>query len=64
MPDFDGPAILRSLTEHDVAFILIGGFAAVVHGSPLLTRAGDVVPPSGSENEFTHTSFSIGTISR
>lgn len=50
MPDFDGPAILRSLTEHDVAFILIGGFAAVVHGSPLLTRDVDVVPDPDHDN--------------
>jgi hypothetical protein len=50
VPEFDGPAILRVLAEHGVDFILIGGFAAVVHGSPLLTRDVDVVPEPSRDN--------------
>jgi Nucleotidyl transferase AbiEii toxin, Type IV TA system len=35
-------AIARVLVEHEVRFILIGGYAAIVHGSPVLTRDIDV----------------------
>lgn len=50
MPEFDGAAILRALCDHEVAFILIGGFAAVAHGSPLPTRDVDVVPDPAPDN--------------
>lgn len=39
----DFPKLLRLLTEHDVAFLLVGGVAAVVHGSSRLTQDLDVV---------------------
>jgi hypothetical protein len=39
---FDPVAILRTLQEHDVAFLVIGGVAANVHGSPSLTRDLDI----------------------
>jgi hypothetical protein len=42
--DFDGPAVLAVLGRHQVECILIGGFAAVAYGSPLLTHDVDVVP--------------------
>jgi hypothetical protein len=35
-------AIARVLVDHDVRFILIGGYAAIAHGSPILTRDIDV----------------------
>ncbi len=34
--------LLDRLLEHQVEFILIGGFAAVVHGSPSLTQDVDI----------------------
>jgi predicted nucleotidyltransferase len=47
---FDGRSILRVLTDHGVAFILVGGFAATLHGSPLLTRDVDIVPERTTDN--------------
>jgi hypothetical protein len=39
---FDPLAALRSLVEHDVRFVLIGGLAAAVRGSPVVTGDVDV----------------------
>jgi hypothetical protein len=47
---FDGRGILDVLARHEVDFILVGGFAARVHGSPLLTNDVDIVPSADSEN--------------
>lgn len=47
---FDGRAILQVLHRHGVAFVLVGGFAAAVHGSPLPTRDVDVVPRQTPDN--------------
>jgi len=49
-PEFDGPAIVEVLTRHGVGFVVIGGFAASMHGSPLLTNDIDVVPAGDREN--------------
>lgn len=49
-PDFDGPAILATLSRHGVNFIVIGGFAAAAQGSPLLTNDVDVVPADERDN--------------
>lgn len=43
-PSFDPLRILGVLEEHQVDYVLIGGFAAVVHGSPLRTGDADVCP--------------------
>lgn len=40
--DFDPIAALRALTDGGVEFVLIGGVAARVHGSPSLTRDVDI----------------------
>jgi hypothetical protein len=48
MTDFK--ALLRTLTEGGVEFILIGGVAATVHGSSRLTRDVDVVYRRTREN--------------
>ena len=48
MTDFK--ALLRTLTEAGVEFILIGGAAATVHGSSRLTRDVDVVYSRTREN--------------
>jgi hypothetical protein len=39
-PPFDPLAALRTLSAHGVRFVLIGGFAAALRGSPMIT--GDV----------------------
>jgi hypothetical protein len=42
--------LLRLLVEHDVRFVVIGGFAAQAHGSPSLTGDLDIVPSWDGEN--------------
>jgi hypothetical protein len=41
-PSFDPLAGLRALAEHDVRFVLIGGYAAALRGSPMMTGDVDV----------------------
>jgi hypothetical protein len=41
---FDPRAMLRTLAAHEVRFVVIGGFAAVLHGSALFTADADVTP--------------------
>ncbi|HEY3456390.1 MAG TPA: hypothetical protein VGK64_17565 [Bryobacteraceae bacterium] len=41
MTDFE--ALLAALAEHEVAFILVGGVAAIAHGSARLTQDLDIV---------------------
>jgi predicted nucleotidyltransferase len=43
-PEFSPESILAVLNRHDVRFVLVGGFAAVIHGSPYVTTDIDVVP--------------------
>jgi hypothetical protein len=47
---FDPFRLLRALLEHEVAFIVIGGFAARVWGSPTVTNDLDVCYASGHAN--------------
>lgn len=49
-PELAPEAILRVLAEHGVHYVLIGGFAAVIHGSPYVTVDVDVVPEITQEN--------------
>lgn len=42
--------ILRTLSRHDVDFILVGGVAAILQGSPLTTDDVDIVYSSSEEN--------------
>lgn len=42
--------LLRLLLEHDVRFVVIGGFAAQAHGSPSLTGDLDIVPSWDGDN--------------
>lgn len=49
-PEFRPEEILRVLNEHGVRFVLIGGFAAVIHGSPYVTTDLDVVPEESRTN--------------
>jgi len=47
---FNGPAILDCLTRHEVAYVLIGGFAAAAHGSPIPTMDIDITPQRTRDN--------------
>jgi predicted nucleotidyltransferase len=49
-PELAPEAILGVLREHGVRFVLVGGFAAVIHGSPYVTVDVDVVPERTEEN--------------
>lgn len=42
--------MLRVLEEHGVAYVLIGGLAATLHGSPYVTTDVDVTPSRDPEN--------------
>lgn len=47
---FDPVSICRILSERGVKFVVLGGFAAVVHGSPVPTEDIDVIPSREIEN--------------
>lgn len=49
-PEFQPERMLQVLEAHGVRFVLIGGFAAVIHGSPYVTTDIDVVPERSPEN--------------
>jgi hypothetical protein len=42
--------MLAVLRDHEVRFVLIGGFAAVTHGSPLPTEDVDITPEQSEDN--------------
>jgi hypothetical protein len=46
----DADAILRTLLEHEVDFLVIGGLAVAAHGFPRATKDVDIVPAPESEN--------------
>jgi hypothetical protein len=46
----DVEALLSTLERHRVDYVLIGGVAARLHGSPLLTEDIDVTPATDREN--------------
>ena len=47
---FDPEAILRTLLENEVQYVLIGGLAATLYGSPFVTTDADIVPARDTEN--------------
>jgi hypothetical protein len=47
---FDPESILRVLAQHDVAYVLIGGLAASLHGSPHVTTDVDITPDFDPDN--------------
>ena len=49
-PEFRPETILGALEHRGVRCILVGGFAAVIHGSPYVTTDLDVVPDATREN--------------
>lgn len=50
LPEFAPRSILAALLEHRVRFVLIGGLAAVAHGSPFPTEDVDITPDATREN--------------
>lgn len=48
--EFDPGALLAVLVDHDVRFVLIGGLAALAHGSPFPTEDVDITPDSDAGN--------------
>jgi hypothetical protein len=49
-PEFRPELLLEVLARHGVRYVLIGGFAAVIHGSPYVTTDVDVVPDADPAN--------------
>jgi len=49
-PSFDPIVALRTLVSHGVRFVLIGGYAAAIRGSPVITGDVDVCYARGDEN--------------
>jgi hypothetical protein len=49
-PAPDIPAILTTLLEHDVRFVVIGGVAVAHHGYVRATKDVDIVPEPGERN--------------
>lgn len=50
MPMLQARAILEVLARHRVRFVVIGGVAAILHGSPFATRDADITPAMDREN--------------
>jgi hypothetical protein len=49
-PPLDAVALLRALAEHDVEFVVIGGFSLAAHGVVRGTKDLDIVPAPAREN--------------
>ena len=47
---YDAPGIIAALQKHGVRFVVIGGVAAIAHGSPLPTEDLDVTPDRARDN--------------
>jgi hypothetical protein len=50
VPALEAEAIFACLDRHGVQYVLIGGLAAVLHGSPLLTIDADICPARDVDN--------------
>jgi hypothetical protein len=48
--DFDPGGLLDVLLRHHVRFVLIGGLAALAHGSPFPTEDTDITPEPSEQN--------------
>jgi hypothetical protein len=48
--ELDLPRLLEVLDRHHVAYVLIGGLAAVYHGSPFPTEDADITPQTDRAN--------------
>jgi hypothetical protein len=47
---FDPDCLLRTLDAHGVEYVLVGGLAAVLHGSSVMTSDADIVPARDDRN--------------
>jgi len=47
---FDPRLICKELNDHGVEYVVVGGLAAVIHGSPLPTADVDIVPSRTIDN--------------
>lgn len=50
MSPLQADEIFACLDRHGVRYVLIGGLAAVLHGSPLATFDADICPAGDTEN--------------
>lgn len=50
MPVFRPADVLAALQRHHVKYVLIGGLAATLHGSPVTTQDADICPDRDAEN--------------
>lgn len=50
MSPLDADELFACLDRHGVRYVLIGGLAAVLHGSPLLTSDADICPARDPDN--------------
>ena len=50
MADFRPERILAVLAKHGVEYVMIGGLAAAIHGSDLVTGDMDITPALGEDN--------------
>ena len=48
--ELDLARLLEALDRHKVAYVLIGGLAAVYHGSPFPTQDADITPQTDRAN--------------
>jgi len=46
----DPECVFRVLRKHRVDYVLVGGLAGVLHGSPALTNDADIVPAKDAKN--------------
>jgi len=46
----DPECLFRVLAEHEVEYVLVGGLAGVLHGSPAMTNDADIVPSKDGDN--------------
>jgi len=46
----DSPALLRALTAEGVEFVIVGGIAAIAHGSSMFTQDLDILAPIDVRN--------------
>ena len=49
-PEFDGNATLAVLARHQVACVVIGNYAGLLHGVDLATEDVDITPAASAEN--------------
>ncbi len=61
-PALDAEQIFRALDEHDVDYLIVGGFAAVVYGAERLTYDIDIVPDPTAGN-LEHLAKALRTLS-